>query len=56
MAERMESELAGCLQPGALDRVAEAFADVAVVEAAAERIAEDEVMRRLVAAREPAFA
>jgi hypothetical protein len=54
--ERVERELAGCLQAGALDGLAEAFADVAVVEAAPERVGEYEVTGRLVAAREPAFA
>ena len=34
----------------------EGFADVAVVEAAPERVAKDEVTRRLIPVREPAFA
>jgi hypothetical protein len=44
------------LQSGALEGLAEAFADVAVVEAAAERVGEDEVVWCLVAAGEPLLA
>ena len=53
MAERVERELPGRLQARALDGLAEAFADVAVVQAAAKRVREDEVARLLVAASEP---
>jgi hypothetical protein len=51
--ERMEGELPGRLQPRAPDGLAEAFADVAIFEAAAERVRKDEVARLLVAAGEP---
>jgi hypothetical protein len=56
VAERVERELSRRLQPCTLDRLPEAFADVAVVEPAPERVGEDEVTRRLLAACEPAFA
>jgi hypothetical protein len=56
VAERVERELARRVQVRSFDGLAEAFADVAVVESAAERVREDEVMRGLVVAGEPALA
>ena len=53
---RSECRVSWRVQFGALEGLAEAFADVAVVKAAAERVGEDEVGRRLVAAGEPVFA
>jgi hypothetical protein len=55
VAERVERQLSRRLQLCTLDRLPEGFADVAVVEAAPERVAENEVTRRLERAREPAF-
>ena len=56
VAERVQRELSRRLQPCTFDRLPEAVADVAVVEAAPERVAEHKVTRRLVATGEPAFA
>jgi hypothetical protein len=43
--------VAGLLQPCTFDRLPEALADVAVVQAAPARVAEDEVTRRLASQR-----
>jgi len=53
---RSECRVSWRVQFGALEGLAEAFADVAVVEAAAERVGEHEVVCCLVAAGEPVLA
>ena len=56
MAERVECELAGCLEVRELHGLAEVIADGAVVESAADCVGEDEVARGFVVAGEPACA
>jgi hypothetical protein len=56
VAERVQRQLSRRLQPCPFDRLPEGFADLAVVEAAPERVAKDKVVWRLETAREPAFA
>ena len=56
VAERVQGELPRRLQSCAFEGLAEAFADVAVVEPAADRVAEDEVDRRFVRRGEPVLA
>jgi hypothetical protein len=56
VAQRVEREPAGGGDACAFDGLAEALADIAVVEAPAEHVGEDEGVRALVRGGEPAFA
>lgn len=56
VTERVEGQpLARLVESGAFDGLPEAFADVAGVEAAPDRVAEDQLVRPLVRGGEPAL-